>query len=120
MILDDKEYIAKKLKDYRLQRGLTQAQLAEKIDISTKQISRIETADFYPSLNTFFKIVDVLNINPKDFFAQTPQTENKTRLKLINLIYGANNTELEFYDRILTFANDEVQEVKKNMILKQI
>lgn len=44
MILDDKKYIAKKIKEYRLKRGFTQAELAEKIDIGAKQVSRLEVA----------------------------------------------------------------------------
>lgn len=119
MILDDRKYISKKIKEYRLKNGLTQAELAEKIDLSTKQISRIEVGDFYPSLNTFLKIVEVLKINLNDFIAQNPKDENKTRIKLINLIYNANNDEIDFYDRILTFANDEVAEVKKNIMIKR-
>ncbi|MBO6087479.1 helix-turn-helix transcriptional regulator [bacterium] len=119
MIFDDKKYIAKKIKEYRLQNGLTQEELAEKIDIGTKQISRIEVGDFYPSLNTFLKIVEVLNINLNDFIAPNPKDDNKTRLKLINMIYNANNDEIDFYDRILTFATDEVAEVKKNILIKK-
>ncbi len=119
MILDDKKYISQKIKEYRLKNGFTQAELAEKIDISTKQVSRIEVGDFYPSLNTFLKIVEILNINLNDFIIDNPKDDNKTRIKLINLIYSANNEELEFYNRIITFANDEVAEVKKNIMIKR-
>ncbi len=120
MILDSKEYVAKKIKEYRLLRGLTQAELAEKIDIGTKQISRIEVAEFYPSLNTFLKIVETLNMDLGDFVNNTPQEDNKTRLRLIKMLYNATNEELNFYDRLLTFANDEAIELKKNMLLKKI
>ncbi len=119
MILDDKKYIAGKIKEYRLKNGLTQAELAEKIDIGTKQISRIEVAEFYPSLSTFLKIAEALNIDFSDFITQHPQNENKTRQKLINIIYAANEEELSFYDRILTFANDEASELKKNILMKK-
>ena len=120
MILDDRNYIAKKIKEYRLLRGFTQAELAEKIDISTKQISRIEVADFYPSLITFLKIVETLNIDLGDFITNVPVDGNKIRNKLVNTIYNATKEELEFYDRLLTFANDEVAEVKKNIIMKKL
>ena len=120
MILDDKKYIAKKIKEYRLKMGLTQAELAEKIDIGTKQISRIEVADFYPSLNTFLKIVEVLKIDLNNFIAEDLKDENRTRKKLIKLIYNANNEELEFFDRLITFATDEANEVKKNMMIKRV
>lgn len=120
MILDDKKYIAGKIKEYRLLRGMTQAELAEKIDIGTKQISRIEVAEFYPSLSTFLKIAEALNMDLSDFVTQNPQSENKIRQKLINLIYSANEDEVNFYDRILTFANDEASELKKNLLLKRL
>ncbi len=120
MILNNKSYIAKKIKEYRIASGITQAELAEMIDISTKQISRIEVGDFHPSLNTFLKIAEALKMNLSEFVTQNPQTENKTRQKLINILYAANEDELNFYDRLLTFANDEVSELKKNMLLKRL
>lgn len=120
MILDDKKYIAKKIKEYRKKSGLTQAELAEKIDLGTKQVSRIEVGDFYPSLATFFKIVEVLNINLTDFVSEIPPDENKVRNKLINTIYNADQDELEFYDRLITFANDEAAVVKQNLLMKRI
>ncbi len=118
MILDDRKYIAKKIKEYRRLCGLTQAELAEKIDISTKQISRLELGDFYPSLNTFFKIVETLNMDLNDFMLKAPNDDNKIRIKLVNAIYNASEEELSFYDRLLTFANDEVAELKKNLLIK--
>lgn len=120
MILDDKSYIAKKIKEYRIASGMTQAELAEKIDISTKQVSRIEVGDFYPSLGTFLKIAEALNMDLSDFVTPNPQSENKIRQKLINRIYSANDEELNFYDRILTFASDEASELKKNLLLKRL
>lgn len=120
MILADKQYIAKKIKEYRKKSGLTQAELAEKIDIGTKQVSRIEIAEFYPSLSTFFKIVDVLNIDINDFVVNLPEDKNKIRRKLLDVIYNATDDELDFYDRLITFATDEVAEIKKNILLKRI
>ena len=120
MLYDSKQYIAKKIREARIQNGLTQAELAEKVDISPKQISRIEIGDFYPSLSTFLKMVDILDINLNDFSIRKTQHENKLRERLIDRIYAANDEELSFFDRILTFALDGVQEVKKNIALRRI
>lgn len=120
MIIDDKKYLAKKIKEYRKKRGLTQAELAEKVDIGTKQISRIEVAEFYPSLNTFFKLIEVLKMDLNDFITEAPDEKNKIRKKLINILYNASEEELNFYDRLITFANDETAELKKNILLKKI
>lgn len=120
MFIDKKEYIAKKIKEYRKKRGLTQAELAEKVDIGTKQISQIEIAEFYPSLCTFFKIADTLKMDLSEFITNTPNEEtNKIRTKLIKAIYNASEEELSFYDRLITFAKDETAELKKNIMLKK-
>ena len=44
MIFDDKYFIGRKIKSFRKKRGLTQAELAEKIDLSEKHISKIEAS----------------------------------------------------------------------------
>lgn len=119
MIIDDKEYIAKKIKEYRKKKGLTQAELAEKINIGTKQISRIEIAEFYPSLNTFFKIVETLDMDLNEFVNNIQTDKNKVRQKLITTLYKATDDELNFYDRLITFANDEAAELKKNILMKR-
>ena len=53
-------------KKYRLKKGLTQEELAEILNISTRQLQRIENEECIPSLNVIKKIIKVLNINDKD------------------------------------------------------
>ena len=53
---------------YRRERGLSQSQLAELLDISRTHMSRIETADCAVSLDVVFGICDVLCIKPSRLF----------------------------------------------------
>ena len=53
---------------YRKERGLSQMQLAEIINISRTHMSRIETADCAVSLDVVFDICDVLNVKPSKLF----------------------------------------------------
>ena len=53
---------------YRKDRGYTQIQLAEKIEIDRSHMSAIELAANAPSLDVIFKICDVLQVSPKDLF----------------------------------------------------
>lgn len=53
---------------YRKMRGLSQIQLAERINISRTHMSRIETADCAVSLDVVFRICDVLAISPAQLF----------------------------------------------------
>ncbi|MBQ8909753.1 MAG: helix-turn-helix transcriptional regulator [Oscillospiraceae bacterium] len=53
---------------YRKQRGLSQTELAEIIDISRTHMSRIEIADCAVSLDVVFAICDALSVSPKNLF----------------------------------------------------
>lgn len=53
---------------YRKREGLSQIEMAEKLNISRTHMSRIETAECAVSLDVVFLICDVLEISPKDLF----------------------------------------------------
>ena len=54
------------IKEYRLKRGLTQEQLAEMLDISTRHLQRIEVNINSTTLVMLIKIIQVLKIEDKD------------------------------------------------------
>lgn len=56
MKFDDKAYLAKTIKMYRKKLNLTQAELAERVDLSDQHISRIESGCYTPSLKSFSKL----------------------------------------------------------------
>ena len=64
---NSKLQIGEQIKKYRVLRGMTQNDLAEKIGITEKQISKIETGVHYPMFENFVKIMDVLGVQMKDF-----------------------------------------------------
>ncbi len=97
MFFEDKNFIAKKIKTFRKKSGLTQAQIAEKVGISPKQFSRIESATHTPSLPTFLKIVAELEIDLNEFGVRADfDKRNKTRDEFVKFIYSMNNNELDF------------------------
>ncbi|MEF2783199.1 MAG: helix-turn-helix transcriptional regulator, partial [Clostridium sp.] len=46
-----KEVFAKRLVNLRKKKGYTQAELAEKLNVSNKTVSRWETAEGYPDIS---------------------------------------------------------------------
>lgn len=68
MFLNLKEGFGQKLKELRKSKGYTQEKLAEKLDITPRQLTRIETGDNFPSVETLSKICYVMNIDPKSLF----------------------------------------------------
>lgn len=69
----------KRIKHLRRLRNLTQAQLAEKIDLSINYISQIETGEATPTFKTLFLLTQGLNVEMKDLFDF--QLESETELQ---------------------------------------
>ena len=100
MIYEDKELIAKKLKAARERAGLTQEELAEKINVSSQHVSRMETGMYMPSFLTFLRMAEELNLTLSDFGVKTEKKENKTLNEFIKLLYILEDNELEYYYNI--------------------
>lgn len=60
--MDVKENLSNKLKNLRIESGLSQEKLAAKADISPRYYQRIESKISKPSIDTIFKISDALGI----------------------------------------------------------
>lgn len=60
--------IGKKLKNLRIEKGLTQEELGERTDLSKGYISQLERDLSVPAIDTFFAILEVLGCSPKEFF----------------------------------------------------
>lgn len=58
----------KALKFIRLERGMTQEELASSANINEKHYGRIERGECSPSLDFFFLICNALDIRPDKFF----------------------------------------------------
>lgn len=61
-------YLGKKVKYLRRRANLTQAQLAEKTDISINYVSEIETGVASPTLKTLLKLAQELGVEIKELF----------------------------------------------------
>lgn len=55
---------AAKLKELRASRGLTQAELAEKADVSATYVSEMETADTTPGIDLIERLARALGVPP--------------------------------------------------------
>ena len=64
-----KQELGKKIKRMRLNRGLTQEQLAEAIDVSQRTLSGIEIGENFVTSETLDKILCALNTTTEELFA---------------------------------------------------
>lgn len=67
-LYDKYRYLGLNIAYYRKERGLSQSELAEKVNVSRTHMSRIETAQCAVSLDVVFAISDALQINPAKLF----------------------------------------------------
>lgn len=65
-----KEIVAKNISDFRKKSGLTQAQLAEKINYSDKSVSKWERAEALPDLYVLELIADALGAEAPNFLCE--------------------------------------------------
>ena len=70
--------ISDKIKEYRIKRGLTQAQLAEQLGVTPQAISKWEKGTGYPDLSAICPLADALNITTDELL------EHKNPLEKLN------------------------------------
>jgi len=68
MSLNIKKQIGLKIKQLRMQKGLSQEQFAEKIGIATRTLCGIEIGKNFFTADTLEKMLEILEITPQDLF----------------------------------------------------
>ncbi len=64
-----KEELGRKIKRMRINRGLTQEQLSEAVDISQRTLSGIEIGENFVTAETLDKLVKALNTTTEELFS---------------------------------------------------
>ncbi len=87
--------IGSKIKEIRKKQGLTQGQLAQKINVDPKYISRLETGSSTPSISTVTKIADALNAEISQFFIiERKEKKNQIIDSIVQKLANANLKQL--------------------------
>ena len=84
------EYFARNLSTYRKALGLTQSELAEKLNYSDKSISKWERGDGLPDLSVTVQIAEIFGLTVNDLIAEKPRrklmtTRNKIIITLLSM-----------------------------------
>ena len=75
-----KDLFGKRVKELRKARNLTQEQLAELVDIDTRNIIKIENCATFPRVKTLDKLLEIFQISASEIF-QTEHLDNTEILK---------------------------------------
>ena len=104
----DYNRIGKRIAELRKSRGMTQASLAEKAEITNNFLSHIERSYSIPSLETLMKLCAALEITPNELLLGTSQnmtdylqTEVQQKLML------CTPSERRLVDRFIDLLLDE-------------
>ena len=93
-----KEELGKKIKRMRINRGLTQEQLAEAVDVSQRTLSGIEIGENFVTAETLDKIIKALNTTSEELFATNHLKEKQELIDEIQnniRIISKNPTKLD-------------------------
>lgn len=75
---DIQKNLGKQIQRIRRKRKLSQEKLAEKIGIATNSLSNIETGNSFMTVYTLEKIINTLEISPKELFDFPEYADNST------------------------------------------
>lgn len=66
--MDGKPFVNNRLRVLRAERGWSQQDLAERLEVSRQSVNAIETGRYDPSLPLAFRIADVFQCSIEDIF----------------------------------------------------
>ena len=82
--------IGETIANLRKQKGMTQSELAEKMNVTDKAVSKWERDLSCPDINTISKLADVLDVSVEELLKTKKQDYSNNKIKdLINLILKA-------------------------------
>ena len=75
---------------FRKQKGMTQSELAEKMNVTDKAVSKWERNLSCPDINAISKLADILDVSVEELLKTKKQDYSNSKIKeLINLILKA-------------------------------
>ncbi len=109
--MDIKRELGERIKRFRKQKGLTQEKLAEIIDISSRNISNIETGANFPKVETLEKLLFALNITTEELFANDHLKSNSELLECINFYINSAKDDRKTLEKMYKILRDLVENV---------
>ncbi len=82
--------IGETIANLRKEKGMTQNELAEKMNVTDKAVSKWERDLSCPDINTISKLADILGVSVEELLKNKKKDYSNTKVKdLINLIFKA-------------------------------
>lgn len=101
MLYDDKKFIGSVIRRARKNAHLKQAELAEKVGMSEKNLGNIENGKQFPQVNNFIRLIEALNLSLEDFGAENAQYNKKNQEEFFKEIFLLSEKEFLAYTKII-------------------
>jgi len=106
-MLDIKKLFGKRIKELRLNKKLSQEELAERIDIAERNVSKIECGSNFIRAEKIGKLAEALDVTPKDLFDFEHHKDiDEIRNELINDIKNDDENVRKLY-RLYSILKDK-------------
>jgi len=105
-----KQELGERIRRVRKQNGLTQEQLAEMIDISSRNISNIELGISFPKPETLEKFLKSMNISTQILFSNDSIKTDEELLKEINFLVNSIKHDSKTLEKIYKILRDIIVE----------
>lgn len=114
---DLQKSIGRRIKLARLNLNYTQADLAEKVDLSTRYISQLERGIAFGSANTIVEICKALKISPDFLFCDLIKNPSYNLSDMIDIKFLENFLKLtsQNQDIIKSFTNELLKLQQNNL-----
>lgn len=93
------------LRRHRKRAGLSQAQLAERIERQTNAVQRLESGETAPTFETLVRLSNALEVDIRDFFGiehYAAQADRSDPLNgIVKQLLGLSDEELEAVDELI-------------------
>ncbi|MBO6088215.1 helix-turn-helix transcriptional regulator [bacterium] len=106
-----KQEMGQRIKRIRKQKGLTQEQLAEIMDISSRNLSNIELGNSFPKPETLERFLKKMDITTQTLFSNDSVKSDEELIKGINFLINSIKNDHEALERTYRILNDLVGEL---------
>ena len=108
--------IGETISSLRKKKGMTQNELAEKMNVTDKAVSKWERDLSCPDINTISKLADILDVSVEELLKAKKKDNSNTKMKdLLNLIFRAVALAMGIAVVILNILNQI--DVKSSIIM---
>lgn len=92
-----KKFFGQRVKELRKSQNLTQEQLAEKIEMDTQNLCKMENGNHFPQTKNLNKIAKALNVDIKELFEYEHfNSKEKLTNEIIEYVKSAKQKDIEF------------------------